>query len=186
MTILGQHTVAETRDLIRAIEFRVNKDVQQFGRIQAQRLNPPTAAQTKLDSDMTAFIREWTDTRDKQTVLMTASVLANPSVAPFILPAEKQFVAINDVVSVRIPHLMDIEQRIDTEAANIGLAPTDRSGAPPQNSPDADFVALKKLDSAIKDGETAAKGAAKSNTGLIIGAAVLGVIGVVVVTKVYL
>lgn len=184
MTILGQHTVAETRDLIRSQQFRINKNDQQWVRIRSQRLAPPTAAQTLLDDQWIQFMKVWTDERDKQTLLMTAAMLANPSVAPFILPAESNFKAINDVLTVRVPHLKELEQKIDAEAASLALPPTDLSGQPAQNSPDADFAALRKLDAAIaaagnplgKPGGT--DSVAKSPLGLIlIGGAVLAVIG---------
>jgi hypothetical protein len=189
MTILGQHTVSETRDLIRATEFRVNKLVQLLQRIQTQRANPPTDEQLKLDDDMAKFVRKWIDVRDTQTIIMAAAVTANPSVHPVILPAEKQFVAIVEV-STRNPNtdlrLISLQNRVDTAAEKLGLAKVDLSQTPSQNSPDADFLALKKLDAAIKSGEETAKKVVKSNTGLIIGAVVAGVVGVVVVTKVYL
>ncbi len=197
MTILGQHTVAETRDLIRACEFRVNKNLQQLQRIQSFRLRPPSLeqfeAQQKLDTDMANFVKKWTNVRDRETLLMTASMLANPAVAPFIMPAESSYKAIDGAFRVDIPHFKDIEQRIDAEARLLNMAPTDLGGIPAQNSPDADFAALKKLDSAIAAGEKAAKDAgkaageaAKSNMGLVIGAGVVGVVGIVVLTKVYL
>jgi hypothetical protein len=184
MTILGQHTVAETRDLIRAQEFRINKNVQQLQRIQARRLSPPTAAQLDLDTQMGAFLKEWTNTRDKETLFMTASVVSNPLIPAAAMPAESSYKAIIHVLHERIPHFKEIEQHVDAEARSIGLPPTDLSGIPGQNSPDVDFVALGKLDAAIaatgnplgKPGGT--DSIAKSPLGLIfIGGAILAVIG---------
>jgi hypothetical protein len=184
MTILGQHTVSETRDLIRACEFRLNKYLQQYQRIQSTRLNPPTAEQRKLDDDVVAFVREWTNTRDRETLVMTAAMLANPSVMPFVLPAEKSYKAVDAVFRERIPHFKDIQQRIDAEAVTLQMPPPDLTAIPPQDSPDADFVALKKLDEAIaaagnplgKPGGT--DSAAKSPLGMIlIGGAVIAAVG---------
>lgn len=184
MTILGQHTVAETRDLIRSLQFRINKIDQQWSRVRQQRLAPPSQGQQLLDDDWIAFLKVWTDTRDKQTVIMTAAVLANPSVAPFVLPAESSYKAIDDVTRVRIPHLKDMEQRIAAEAMALDIPATDLSQQPGQNSPDADFAAIKKLDAAIaaagnplgKPGGT--DSIAKSPLGLIIiGGSILAVIG---------
>ncbi len=183
MTILGQHTVAETRDHIRSQQFRINKIDEQYMKVRAQRLAPPSPAQQLLDSDWIAFQKAWTDTRDKAIFFMTASVVANPNVAPFILPAEGSYKEVNAVLHERIPHLKDMEQRVDAEAAALNLKPTDLSGIPSQDSPDADFAAIKKLDAAIaaagnplgKPGGT--DSVAKSPLGLIlIGGAVLAVV----------
>lgn len=190
MTILGQHTVAETRDLIRAQQFRINKNDKQWMRIRTQRLSPPTAEQKLLDDDWIAFMRVWTDTRDKQTLLLAASIAVNPNVSPVILPAETNFKAINEVLHVRVPHLKDMEQRIEVQAHELGLPPVDLSGMPAQNSPDADFAALKKLDAAIgAAGNPLGKpggndSVAKSPLGMIlIGAAALTVVGGVIYVK---
>jgi len=184
MTILGQHTVAETRDLIRSQQFRINKNDQQWARIRTRRLNPPTAAQQKLDDEWIAFMRIWTETRDKQTLFLAAAIAANPNVNSAILPAESNFKAINEVTNVRIPHLKELEQLIDAEARELNIPPTDLSGIPAQNSPDADFAALQKLDGAIAAGGNplgkpgGTDSVAKSPLGLaLIGAAILVVAG---------
>ncbi len=193
MTIMGLHTVAETRDLIRFLEFRINQNMKQWELIKTKRLPPATGAQRQLDDDIVVFMKRWVTVRDESTLIMLAAVLANPSVAPFLLPAEQQFVAVDEATRRDNPRLMDIQGRIDEEAHQQNLPSVDLSKIPPQNSPDTDFEALRKLDAAIKDGEEAAakaaakaKDAAKSNVGLIIGAVGVGVVGVVVATKVYL
>lgn len=151
MTILGQHTINETRDLIRAQQFRITKNDQQFSKVRAQRFSPPSSEQSVLDMDWANFMRVWTDTRDRETLAMAAGMAANPTVSPDVLPAEKNFKAVNSVLTERIPHLKDLEQRINDEAKTLGLTPTDLSRMPSQDSPDADFNAMKKLDAAIKD-----------------------------------
>ncbi len=193
MTILGQHTVAETRDLIRASNFRVNKNLQQLQRVQSFRLRPPTAEnfekQQRLDADMTAFVKKWTDVRDKETLFMLASMMANPALAPFVMPAESSYKAIDGAFRVDIPHFKDIEQRIDAEARLLGLPATDLSGIPPQNSPDADFAALQKLDGAIaaagnplgKPGGTDSVASSPLGLLLIGGAVVVGIGGILYV-----
>lgn len=184
MTILGQHTVAETRDLIRSLQFRINKIDQQWQKVRSQRMNPPSPEQQRTDDDWLSFLRVWTDTRDKQTIAMTAGIVASPAVHPSVLPAEQSWKAIDDVTRVRIPHLKDIDQRIAAEAMALSLPPIDLSQQPGQNAPDADFAALTKLDAAIaatgnplgKPGGT--DSIAKSPLGLIvIGGAIIAVIG---------
>lgn len=189
MTILGQHTIAETRDLIRSLQFRITKNDQQLSKVQQQRLAPPTATQVALDNDWVAFIRVWTDERDKNTLAMAAGMAANPGVAPFVLPAESNFKAITNVTQARVPHLGELQQRISAEAAALSLPPVDLTGTPPQDSPDADFQALRKLDAAIgalgnplgKPGGT--DSVAKSPLGLILigGAVLAGVVGILYV-----
>ena len=190
MTILGQHTIAETRDLIRALQFRITKLDQQLSRVRSQRLSPPTADQQNLDDAWTSFLRVWTDSRDKNTLAMAAGMAANPGVADFVLPAESNFQDITNVVQVRVPHLAELQQNIEAQASALQIAPVDLSGVPPQNSPDADFAALGKLDAAIaavgnplgKPGGT--DSVAKSPLGLIlIGGAVIAGIGGVLYIK---
>jgi len=197
MTILGNHTVGETRDFIRAAEYRINKNVQQWQRIKSFRLRPPTAAeftdQEQTDREMEAFLKNWTSVRDRETLLMTASMIAAGLAPTSVVPAESSFKAVTGALQVREPHFKEIEQHIDAEAARLGLTPTDLKGIPSQNTADVDFAALRKLDAAIKEGEDAAKKAneavgkaAKSNVGLMVGGAIVLVLGGGVLAKVYL
>ncbi len=149
MTILGQHTIAETRDLIRFNEFRINKYLNRLQQLQMRRLQPISVEQQQLDNDMTIFVKRWVDVRDKNTLAMAAGMAANPGVVPEILPAESNFVAINKATSIDNPRFITIEQRVDAESAAAGLAEVDLSASPGQNSPDADFLAMRKLDAAI-------------------------------------
>ena len=191
MTILGRHTVAETRDLIRATEFRVNQDVRQWNLVRARRSGPKTQTQNTLDSDFAKFIDRWTNVRDTQTLAMLASVRANPGGAPFSLPAEDQFVAIDNATRRTNPRLGDIQQRLDLEASTLGLPGVDLSATPAQNSPDADFAALGKLDQAIAAaGNPLGKpggsdSVATSPIGLVVigGVALAGLVGVLYVKK---
>lgn len=194
MTILGQHTVAEARDLLRATEFRVNKNIQQLDKVRAARPRQPSSPeQVRLDADMSIFVKRWVETRDKQALLLAASIASNPMVSPSVLPAETNYVAIVKASTRDDPRLVFIEQRIDVEAKQLNLAPTNLAGMPSQNSPDADFAGLRKLDAAIAAGEkaaaeaaAAAKKAAKSNIGLLLGLGAVGVLGTVVAVKIYL
>lgn len=197
MTILGNHTVGETRDFIRAAEYRINKNVQQWQRIKSFRLRPPTAAedaqQTVTDREMDAFLKNWTTVRDRETLVMTATMIGAGLAPASVVPAESSFKAVTGALQVRVPHFKEIEMNIDAEAARLGLPPTDLKGTPSQNTTDVDFAALRKLDAAIKDGEEAAKKAnkavgeaAKSNVGLMVGGAIVLVLGGGVLAKVYL
>jgi hypothetical protein len=186
MTILGMHTVMETVDLIRATEFRVKQVMEQWRKVKLKRLNPPTAAQVQLDKDVDAFINRWTSARDAASLEMLAITTATPLVPMEVLPAEIQFANVDNATRRDSPRLGDIQNRLDIEAKALGLKAIDLSATPSQNSADLDFQAFKGLDAAIKSGEKAVKDAAKSNAGLLIGAGLLGVLGIVVVTKVYL
>jgi hypothetical protein len=179
MTILSQHTVTETRDLIRATEFRVNKLAAQLERVTAARGSVPASSeQLALTRDFASFVRRWTDVRDKQLALMGLSIATNPNVHPAILPAEPNFQAIVNVSTREEPRLIDLQGRITAEGNLAGVPPVDLSQIPPQNSPDADFLALKKLDEAIKAAEERAKGAATSKTGLLVIGGVVAALGV--------
>ncbi len=149
MTILGQHTIAETRDLIRSVEFRVNKYLTRLQQLQMRRLQPTTAEQQQLDSDMTTFVKRWVDVRDTNTLAMAAGMAANPGVIPDILPAESNWVAIQKAFAGDEPRLIDLQNRIDIESNGQGFVPVDLSTIPGQNSPDVDFLAMRKLDAAI-------------------------------------
>ena len=148
MTILGQHTVAEVRDLMRVINFQVSQYAAQLEKIRSHRVTT-SAEQAQTDKDFGEFVRLWTDTRDKQAIAMAAGMAASPNVHPTILPAEPSYKAINDLTNVRVPHWAEIKQKIDAEAKLDGLPAVDFSKQPSQNSADADSVAIKKLDGAI-------------------------------------
>lgn len=178
MTVLSQHTVTETRDLIRATEFRVNKLAAQLEKVTAARGSVPASAeQVALTKDFATFVRRWTDVRDKQLALMGLSIATNPNVHPAILPAEVNFQAIVNASTREDPRLIDLQGRITAEGNLAGLPPVDLSQIPPQNSPDADFLALKKLDEAIKAAEARAKGAATSKTGLLVIGGAIAALG---------
>ena len=193
MTILGQHTVAETFDLIAALDFRVNKDSEQWLKVQKARTGPPTPERARLDGDMMSFIAKWGSVRDKQKTMLRILNASNPLVPSDTIPAEPNFRAVDDCFRVDVPHFKDIEQRLDAEAKALGLPETDLSGMPKQDSVDADFNALQKVDKVIKTGEDASKGATKAvgsgllaHPGIVLGgiAALLG--AGYVVKKVYL
>jgi hypothetical protein len=194
MTILGQHTINETRDLIRALQYRITKLDQQAFRNQMNRSGQPSESQLNfmmtLDKDWADFLKAWTTVRDSEVDRMVIASSLQPLVSNDVLPAEASFKAITDVVQSREPHLADLNQRIDKEAVALGFQPTDLSGMPAQDSPDADFAALKKLDKAAaaagnplgKPGGT--DSVAKSPLGMmLIGGAILAAVGGVLYVK---
>lgn len=183
MTIFGKHTVGETRDLIRATEFRVNQDLKQFEAVRRLRTKPQTAAQNQLDTDMGKFVRRWTDVRDTQTDSLTGLMLKNPNVFTTVLPAESEYKAVDAAVRITDPRLINIQQRLDVEAATLGLPGVDLSATPAFDSTDTDFNAMKRLDKVIaaagnplgKPGGT--DSVARSPLGMIvIGGIVTGVV----------
>jgi hypothetical protein len=193
MTILGQHTVAETRDFLRSTNYRVNAIVNQWEAVRKRRVPPNTPEQTALDTKVVAFVRRWTNVRDQQTALLAASMLSNPMVSPSVLPAEVNFVAVTNAVQRTDPRLIEVQGEVNAEAVSLALPALDLSKNPPQDSPDLDFGTLKVLDNAIAHGEAAAKAAgtgvvnaAKSNTGLIVLGTLAVVGGGIVAVKVYL
>lgn len=171
--ILGQHTVAETRDAIRAAEARFNIISRQWENVRKRRAQQPLSpAQVQLDSDVFRYGQRWVDVRDRQTLLLAAAIASNPLVSPIVLPAEVNWTAIQNATIRDEPRLGDIQNRVDLEAVPLGIPVSDQSNLPPQNSPDADFAALHVLDAAIAKGETAAadaKSKIKSIPGTVLG-----------------
>ncbi len=159
MTLFGKHTVAETRDLIRASDFRINKVIKQYEKVLASRVGPKTSLQSRLDSDMSAFVNRWIDVRDNTTLKLAFIVMTHP-VPTEILTCEPEFVDVTNAVSRTEPRLMDVQQRVENEAAILALPPVNFEGLPSQNSTDVDFAALRKLDAEITKAEIAAKEAA--------------------------
>jgi len=193
MTILGKHTITETRDLIRSLQFRVSNAMNQQNKVILARSGPPTEKQMQTELDLKILVPRWNKVRDDETQKLTLLSVTNPLAPADMIACEDSWVAVNKAVAVDFPRLITIEQQLDVQSKALDIPPIDFSKIPPQNAPDLDFAALKKLDKAIADGEKAAKEAggavkeaAKSNVGLLIGAGLVGVVGIVVVTKVYL
>lgn len=193
MTVLGKHTIAETRDLMRSLQFRINACLDQQNKILMARSGPPTEKQFQTEQDLKTLVLRWNKVRDEETRKLTILSLGAPLVPAHMQPSEDSYVAVNKAVAVDFPRLITVQQQLDVQSRELEIPELNFDKIPPQDSPDMDFAALKKLDSAIAEGEKQAKAAAgtvkeaaKSNVGLMIGLGLAGAAGVVVLTKVYL
>ncbi len=188
MTILGQHTIDETRQLIRTVEFRIDRTTQTL--LTHLEFNAENVA---LVNDWNAFVDErWKAAHDKAIASMLNSKILNPLVSESIMPAEKEFqiisTAINAKPGVISPgDLSDLINRLE-KASGLTL---DETGHPMPPDFDPDLGAFQRADAAIKAGEGAAKAFEASLPGIgtpsiglnlpwygyAIGAAIAGAVG---------
>lgn len=193
MTVLGKHTMQETRDLMATIEFRIKKNQEVMDKI------PASPDKTALDRDWQAFLARWAINRDEVADKLLVLRIGQPVAPASVIVAEKEFEQIRitaefgpDRVS-RTNNFMSIMIRAEQLS---GITFSEKEAPAPEGF-DPDLAAFKKVDSAIKSGEqaaaeakAAAAKAAKSNMGmLIVGGIAAGAalfVGGVVISKVYL
>jgi hypothetical protein len=189
MTILGKHTIDEARMIMRTAEFRMERAKTLIN------LMPFTKENVQLVKDWNEFVEvRWKNAHNQAQAGMLSLKLANPLVPENSMPCEKEYMLIIHAMNkqeglIQKGDLSDLIGRLE-KASGQSL---DESGHPVPAGFDPDLAAYQEVDKRIKAGEKtakdvgeAAKGAAKSNIGLIIGLSALGIAGVVVATKVYL
>lgn len=194
MTVLGQHTIAETRDLMKVVDYRFKEVEKGFQRISEQYKQDHADEYRLLASDWTAEKKRWEDTADVVSAKLTIMNATNPATPATWIVSEPEykrilgFVEYGESSGVERParpiDLRGIQDRIE----KILNAPIDLSKRPDMTASDVDIAAIKKLDASIKAGEAAAAkakaaaaDAAKSNTGLLI----LGGLGLIAGTYIY-
>lgn len=195
MTVVGQHTIQETEDLMKTVEFRIEAG----NKVNAQITMPQVAAQPDvykdLQQDWTNFQIRWATARDPVLTDLFIANAAQPLVPASLIPTEKQYQAIKSAINVSgndtytKGDLMDCLLRIENFAGQT----IDEKNHPMPSDFDPDLSVYKKVDDSIKAGEAAAKAAsaavtnvAKSNIPLLVGLGIVGIGGVIVATKVYL
>jgi hypothetical protein len=196
--ILGKHTLTETRDLIKVVEYRyqqtdkaVAEAVEKVHKAQAEHQPYDEAAATDLDYDWKKLAQRWDKERDEVSNQLRMKAIALFGVPADLMVTEEEWARV-------IPYVqesgwtkgswMDIVSRLK----KLGVSP-DYSNDPKQTTKDWDLDALRNLDAAIQVTEgaaskakEAAKNAATSKTGIIVGAAVIGTVAGVVALKHYL
>lgn len=195
MTILGKHTVDETLHLMKTVEFR-----QQAGDKVNATITPAFQqafpdVYRKLQSDWANWKNRWAIARANVTKRLMILNDSQPLVPASTLPAEDEYRTIRKAINVggedtyTTGDLTDCLNRIETAAGTQ----IDEKNKPMPTGFDPDFAMYREVDAKIKAGEAAAreaadaaKKAAKSNIGLLVGLGVAGVVGTVVVTKIYL
>jgi len=199
MTILGKHTLDETRHLIRTVEFRIQETDKVYANISDGWKSSNTAAWTELQGDWAAFRKRWVATRDEVLRRLLVITIGNPLVSESVLPSEPEYKLIKCAINVGCEDtytkgdLTDCILRIEKAAG----APIDETNKPIPAGWDPDLKAYKEVDGAVKKGEAAAAAAAASgkklvasNLPLVIGGGIalvgVAVVGTIVATKVYL
>ena len=193
MTILGKHTIDETRHLIAVAQFRINRTNDLVNQL------PYTAENVQLVKDWNEFVEvRWKQAHALALEGILGLKLANPLVPEHSMPAETQYMRIVNAMNkqeglIQKGDLTDFISRF--EAATDKKF--DSEGQPVPEGWDPDLAAYQEVDATIKAGEkiatevkTEVMAAAKSYLGLTIGlglgAVALVVGGTVLATKVYL
>lgn len=188
MTILGRHTVAETRALARAVDYQFKQVDNEYKAISREWITNNQAGYDKLTADWTKALREWNidweKAKVKLDILMAAAGLTVPE---DIVPSEEQYNKVLSHTAQGGRNGDDSLYMVARRVEEINNRKVDYSKQPSQIDVwDPDLGAYKKVDAAIKTGEAGAKKVASSKTGLLIGGGIAAIVATVVVTKVYL
>lgn len=195
MTVLGQHTIEETKDLMKQIEWRIRETDRINNLITPDQIVQNAAEFSDMEMDWTKFKSRWAAARDSVLDRLFVINVANPLVPATMIACENQFQIIKKAINVSGNETFTKGDLNDCTLRIVKFAdkPFDSKDQPMPTGFDPDLLAYKKLDSSIRAGEAAAAAAAakaketaSSNIGLIVGAGIVGVIGVIVATKVYL
>jgi len=180
MTILGRHTVTETRQLLAVADYRFRETFKAFEALSEK--------PDYLSKQVGELARKWRDNRIEIIAKLVATVAAGFPVPPALLPAESEYNQVLAFVQYgenTIGSLQDITKKVEI----LSGKPIEYKNQPSQESTDFDVEIYKDLDSAIRQGEVAASKAAKkaaetaddlatSKWPLIIGAtAIVSVVG---------
>lgn len=162
MTVLGNHTIAETRDLMKVVENRFKEVDKGFQQISSQYKTEHPDDYRLLALDWEKEKKHWTDESNAVAIKLT---ILNTGLSPAtLIPAEDEYKRIlgfveygaSSGVERRAGDLRDCELRIEKALGRQLIY-----GRPDMNSSDADSAALKKVDAAIKAGEKGAQAASK-------------------------
>lgn len=187
MTILGKHTIAEIRDLMATIDFRVKAVFNLIAKVNgAQGAFTPghPGVTSETVAKWNVWLNNWRNVENEVANLLTAIMISNPLVSASNFPAEDQWTKIRCAINKSCDDsfndpgdMMSNILRIQNEAGEK----IDERNHPQPDAGDPDFSAFLKVDGAIRAGEKAkseaekaAKGAATSNIGIaVIGAAIV-------------
>ena len=195
MTILGQHSVAEVRDLASTVEFRIRAVhaliAKKNGDPNAFTPGHPGVAAGVIDTWNT-WLGRWRRASDSALGLATALSLSNPLVSAANVGAEGAYKKLKCAINAscddthNFGDMFEAIQNVENDAEEK----INERNAPQPTPGDPDLVALQKLDAAIKSGEAAALKAKNAVTpklpGVpwwvwVTGAAVVGGVGYSVV-----
>lgn len=153
MTVLGQHSIAEVRFLMRTAEFRIHN-------AQETLLDhlPFSQENVKLVKEWDEFVDgRWRNAHDKILSDIVKLKLVSPLVPEDLIPAEAQYQAVIKALNAQgeskvvAGDLSDLIRRLETASGIV----MDESANPMPNDWDPDLAAFQQADAAIKSGEAA-------------------------------
>ena len=152
-TVLGEHSVGETRDLINVLEWRTDKINQGWREIAERGLsNVALKGDPSFQTDLDAYLDRWISARRKAKLTLAAITLATPFVAESLVPSEGTYQDLLHATSATYPSygkgdLPDVQHRLQAMRPNN---PIDFSGMPNSNAPDFDLNAYRAADTVWK------------------------------------
>lgn len=163
MTILGQHTVAETRDLLNRTAYVVNVLQAAWERFAPAWVPRPGASYMTQDgrTPRERWLADWVTFRDRlDAVHARAKLIAlqslKPGVPASLIDAEKVYADLmraitksgaGDYVTGDLP---DLRERLSAALAEYNYPPLDFSAMPGSDAADVDFIAYTNVDGSIK------------------------------------
>lgn len=164
MTVLGAHTIQETLDLMKTVEFRLAAGIKMNAQITMPQIAAAPDVYTDMQKDLNGFQIRWATARDK--ALNTIAVLnaASPLVSVNLVPCEPVYNDIKRAINVSgndtyaKGDLTDVLLRIEKFAGQV----INELDHPMPTGYDPDLLAYKQVDDAIKTGEAAAAAASSA------------------------
>lgn len=190
MTILGKHTVAETQALGKDLDYQFNQVNEAYKSISPDWIKNNPDKYEKLTNAWAQARQKWSkDSLNAKASMAIKMGAVGVMVSPTIVPAQDEY----DLLLSNTPEggANGVGTLYDTNLAvqSVRNEKTDFTKRPNQiqlGGTDWDFGAFKKIDGAIRTGETAVKETVKSNKTLFIAGGVGLIVGGVFLGKVYL
>lgn len=198
MTVLGKHTMQETRELISVIEYRYQQTdkavaiaVEKVRKAIAEKQPYDEKAATDLDYDWSKLAKRWDKERDEVASSLRMKAISLMTVPANLIATEEEWQRVLPYVQAdgwTKGTWLDIRDRLRKLGVEIDLKDEPRQGAK-----DWDIESLRTLDTAIQGVEgaaaqakTAAKNAVTSKTGITIGLGIAGALAAAIAIKHYL
>lgn len=184
MTILGKHTLAEVKDLVSDYDYKIMQTTKLYQSFAPSWNNPDE--RKEWESEWALFTQKYSKVRATAKEKIAAALAANAAVGPDVIPAEDLWNQVRDVVADGRAWTTGDYPDLRDRLQNASGKNVDLSGRPSYSAADIDFGAYNVSNTAAKGVEAAgkaAKDAAKSNTGLIVGGAVAAGVGLAIYLK---
>lgn len=158
MTVLGQHTIAETEDLMKTVEFRIQAGNKTNAQITMPQIAANQALYMDLQKDWNNFQVRWATARDPVLNSLLVKNVGQPLVPVSLIVSEPEYQAIKKAINVGGQDtyvkgdLTDVLNRIEQFSGQT----INEKDHPMPSGFDPDLAAYKKVDASIKAGEAAA------------------------------